>query len=143
MPQLSVISRLINMNRLLLVTIFLVCSCSFVFASNYQSANIAGNAATATALAANGANCGANQAAGGVNASGAAEACISPVLSEVDPTVDTSAEIQTIIGSGVYATSTQGGKADTALQPNAVSGNGTTCTITTISSGLITAATCV
>jgi hypothetical protein len=36
----------------------------------------AGNVATATALAANGANCSATQAAGGVDASGAAEACI-------------------------------------------------------------------
>lgn len=40
------------------------------------SGNISGNAATATALAANGSNCPTNQAAGGVSAAGAAEACI-------------------------------------------------------------------
>lgn len=37
-----------------------------------------GNAATATALAANGANCGGGQAAAGVDASGAAEGCFTP-----------------------------------------------------------------
>lgn len=38
------------------------------------------NVATASALAANGGNCAADQAAGGVDASGAAEACIAPLL---------------------------------------------------------------
>lgn len=37
-------------------------------------------AATATALAANGANCSSGQAAGGVDAAGAAEACIDPIV---------------------------------------------------------------
>lgn len=40
-----------------------------------HSAGIAGNAATATALAANGTNCGAGEAAAGVDASGNAEGC--------------------------------------------------------------------
>jgi len=79
------------------------------------------------------------------SAAGATVECTSnaPVLTEVDPTVDTSAEVQTIIGAGVYATSTQGGKADSALQPNAITASGTTCTITAIANGQITAASCV
>lgn len=43
----------------------------------FTDSNITGNAATATALAANGANCSAGQAAAGVDASGAAEGCAS------------------------------------------------------------------
>jgi hypothetical protein len=42
------------------------------------ASDTSGNAATATALAANGANCSAGQAAGGVDASGAAEDCFTP-----------------------------------------------------------------
>ena len=38
------------------------------------------------------------------------------VFVESDPTVDSSAKIQAIIGAGVYATSAQGGLADTAIQ---------------------------
>ena len=114
-----------------------------MFASGYQ--NVSGEATTATALAANGTNCGAGLVAAGVDASGNAEGCIAggapevdptvdtsaeiqaiigagvysasgAVMAEVDPTVDTSAEVQAIIGAGVYATSAQGGLADSALQ---------------------------
>lgn len=42
--------------------------------------------ATATALAANGANCGAGEAAAGVNASGAAEGCFTPAAGSFNPT---------------------------------------------------------
>lgn len=61
----------------------------------------AGNVATATALAANGSNCSSGSVAGGVDASGAAEACIDPIVSTE---IDTSAELAGILtdetGSG-------------------------------------------
>jgi hypothetical protein len=40
----------------------------------------------------------------------------SAIQTELDPSVDTSSEIQSVIGAGVYATSAQGALADTALQ---------------------------
>lgn len=101
-----------NMKKIIsLLTIFLFI-CSPMFASSFND----NAAATASSLVANGANCAADQAAGGVDEKGAAEACIAPVLTEVDPTVDTSAEVQAIIGAGVYATDAQGALADTAIQ---------------------------
>lgn len=54
---------------------------SFIQQLGSPTNTCASNASTATALAANGANCSANQAAGGVDASGAAESCITPLLS--------------------------------------------------------------
>jgi len=128
---------------LLFLTLLVSVGAAIVFASGYQ--NVSGEATTATALAANGTNCGAGLVAAGVDASGNAEGCIAggapevdptvdtsaeiqaiigagvysasgAVMAEVDPTVDTSAEVQAIIGAGVYATAAQGGLADTALQ---------------------------
>jgi hypothetical protein len=59
---------------------------SIAFASSIQDpiTSVSGNAATATALAADPANCGAGQAAGGINASGTAEGCLTPVTAEAD-----------------------------------------------------------
>jgi hypothetical protein len=65
------------------------------------------------------------------------------LVAEVDPSVDTSGEVVAIIGAGVYATDAQGALADSALQPNAVTASGTTCTITAIVDGQITGASCV
>lgn len=67
-----------------------------------------GNTATATALAADPANCTSGQAAGGIVASGAAEACLDPILSTE---IDASSEIAAIVtdetgtGSLVFGTS--------------------------------------
>ena len=68
----------------------------------YTSSDITGNAATATALAANGTNCSAGQAPLGVDASGNAEGCFTP--SGGSPAGSTS-EIQIKSGSsfGAYA----------------------------------------
>jgi hypothetical protein len=91
---------------LALLSILSLALSPIAFASSFND-NTAATAATATALAANGANCAAGQAAAGVDASGAAEGCASyiPGTAEADPTVDTSAEIQAIIGAGVYQAS--------------------------------------
>jgi len=48
------------------------------FAAGTITAALSGNATTATALAANGTNCGAGDAAGGVDANGNAEGCFTP-----------------------------------------------------------------
>jgi len=48
----------------------------------------------AAALAANGANCGAGQAAGGVDASGAAESCVDPLISTE---LDSEAELEALL----------------------------------------------
>lgn len=56
---------------------------------------LTGNASTATALAADPADCSAGQAAGGVNASGAAAGCLDPIVSTE---IDTSAELAAILG---------------------------------------------
>lgn len=58
----------------------------FVVASTTKVANL--QAATAAALTANGANCVANAAAGGVDASGAAESCVVPLLTPGAVTAD-------------------------------------------------------
>lgn len=55
------------------------------------SASAADTATTATALGANGTNCSANQAAGGVDASGNAESCVTPTLASVVPNTAPSA----------------------------------------------------
>lgn len=74
----------------------------------HAGADVTSSVATATALAANGANCSAGQAAGGVDASGAAEACITPITTSA---FDTSAELLAIMtdetgtGALVFGTS--------------------------------------
>lgn len=65
-------------------------------------------AATATALAANGANCSAGSVAGGVDASGTAEACLDPVVStEIDSVAEFVTIMPDVTGTGnlVRATS--------------------------------------
>lgn len=75
--------------------------------SSYYSLAIT-NAATATALAADPANCSAGSTAGGVTAAGVAESCLDPIVSTE---IDTSSELDTIVtdntGSGalVFGTS--------------------------------------
>lgn len=63
---------------------------------------VTGNASTATALAANGANCAAGQAAGGVSAAGAAEACIDlpATYQPLDPNLTSLAGVT---APGIYA----------------------------------------
>lgn len=80
-----------------------------------NAADTTGNAATATALAANGANCSAGQAAAGVDASGAAEGCTAYLtditgktigdLSDVDETGASTGEALVSDGSGSWAPS--------------------------------------
>lgn len=65
-----------------------------------------GVATSATALAANGSNCSAGQAAGGVDASGASESCIDPITASE---IDTFAELQAIVADKTLATLTDGG----------------------------------
>lgn len=59
------------------------------------TAALTGNATTATALAANAANCATGSVAGGVSQTGAVEACIDPIVSTE---IDTSAELIALIG---------------------------------------------
>lgn len=72
------------------------------------SNNITGNAATATSLAANGANCNAGYAPLGVDASGAVESCTQYQAYDVDLTtwagITPSANVQTFVSSADYAT---------------------------------------
>lgn len=56
--------------------------------ANVVVSTITGNAGTSTALAANGANCSAGQAALGVDASGASEGCFTPAGTYAHPTGD-------------------------------------------------------
>ncbi len=65
------------MKRTALSLIFLLALSSLVFAGGFDNdpTDISGNAATASALAANGANCSAGSFPLGVDASGAAESC--------------------------------------------------------------------
>lgn len=62
--------------------------------SSTITGSISGNAGTATALAADPANCSAGQAAGGVTAAGVAESCLDPIVSTE---IDTVAELAGVL----------------------------------------------
>lgn len=70
---------------------------------NRVAAAITGNASTATALAANGANCSAGQAPLGVDASGAVETCWTPTTMANDTIWDVAGDIVQATGSNASA----------------------------------------
>lgn len=82
------------------------------------------NAATATALAANGTNCTGVQVAQGIDASGNAEGCFTPAgsgdLSAVD--IDTEAELEAIVGVDFAKTT-----GDNVASATALAANGSNC----------------
>lgn len=83
---------------------------------NYAGSSSEGGAATtATALAANGANCAAGSAAGGVDASGAAESCLDPIVSSE---IDTFAELDAIVADQTLVHSGSNIATATALAAN-------------------------
>jgi hypothetical protein len=73
------------------------------FSAGTITATLAGNATTATALAANGTNCSVGQAAAGVDASGNAEGCFTPSGAGNVATAGTLTSGQLVIGQGAQS----------------------------------------
>jgi len=73
------------------------------FSAGTITATLTGNASTASALAANGTNCGAGQAAQGVDASGNAEGCFTPSGAGNVATGGTLTSGQLVIGQGAQS----------------------------------------
>ncbi len=95
-------------------------------AAEWRKLNTTGNATTATALAANGANCGAGNSPLGVDASGAVEGCFAVLTAEVDGS--TTNEIQNLFET-IATSSGTSPVADSATDTLTLTG-GTGITIT-------------